>query len=93
MNLADFKAARYMEAFLDGTPPECQLACSQSFVIAALSDTPSIPVPTEEEVTAAWVAFRRPRQPGRQRPPGDAKELPPVQQGLLGGLWKWLRGG
>jgi hypothetical protein len=59
MNLADFEAARYMEVFLDGTPPKCHLPCSQRYVIAALSDTSSIPVPTEEEVTAAWAAFHR----------------------------------
>ena len=58
-HLRDFEAAKYMEVFLDGTPPECQVVLGQCFVIAAPLDTPSMPAPTEEEVAAAWAAFDR----------------------------------
>jgi hypothetical protein len=53
-----FERTTYVEAFLDGTPPECQVARSQCFPIPALSDTPSVTVPTEAEIAASWAAFR-----------------------------------
>ena len=55
-----FQGAKYMEVFLDGTPPECKLACSQCSVVAGLSDLPQLAVPTEEEVAAAWERLRAP---------------------------------
>jgi hypothetical protein len=58
MHLQDFETARYMEVFLDGTPPACKVARSQCFAIPAPSDTPSVPVPTEAEIAASWAAFR-----------------------------------
>jgi hypothetical protein len=58
MALRHFERATYMEAFLDGTPPACQVVRSQCFVIAALSNTPWKLVPTAEEVAAAWAAFQ-----------------------------------
>jgi hypothetical protein len=39
--------AKYMEAFLDGNPPQCKVAAWQSFIINAPSDTPQIDVPSE----------------------------------------------
>jgi hypothetical protein len=58
MYVRHLERATYMEAFLDGTPPECQVARSQCFVIPALSNAPWKLVPTEEEVAVAWAAFR-----------------------------------
>jgi hypothetical protein len=52
---------RYMEAFLNGTPPVCSLAASQRELIDALTDSPVMDIPTEDEVAAAWDAFNRPQ--------------------------------
>jgi hypothetical protein len=57
MSYEDFQNAEYLEAFLDGIPPDCEAARSQRFVIARLSNDPQIAVPTEKEVAAAWTAF------------------------------------
>jgi hypothetical protein len=42
MQLADFEGARYLEVFLEGTPPRCQVVCSQAVVIEAPSDAPHL---------------------------------------------------
>ena len=67
MDLRAFEAAKYMEVFLNGTPPDCELADYRSFVIAGPSDAPCVPVPTEEEVATAWAEFhgRGKRRRGR----------------------------
>jgi hypothetical protein len=79
MDLWLFERATYLEAFLEGTPPECQVARSQCFVIPALSNTPWKLVPTEEEVAASWAAFR-----GRNRRRGALATK-------LRSASKWLR--
>jgi len=38
----DFKAARYMEAYLFGDPPECKLAAYEFNVIRTPSDEPTL---------------------------------------------------
>ena len=53
----DFQKARYLEAFLEGNPPDCEVACSHTYFIEELSDKPEIVVPTEEEVAAEWLYF------------------------------------
>ncbi|HVS36442.1 MAG TPA: hypothetical protein VMS17_12825 [Gemmataceae bacterium] len=40
-------AARFMEAFLDGTPPDCQVALWQTKIVDAPSDAPRIDVEAE----------------------------------------------
>jgi hypothetical protein len=45
---------RFIEAFLNGTPPALTLAASQYEVIGSLSDTPQMDVPTERDVAAEW---------------------------------------
>jgi hypothetical protein len=59
MRYEDFQNATYLEVFLDGTPPHCDVARSQRFVIPTLSDAPQVAVPTEEELAAAWAATQR----------------------------------
>jgi hypothetical protein len=58
-DLDELKHARYLEVFLEGTPPQCMLAGEQCLAVSTLGETPSLRVPTREEVDAAWEAFDR----------------------------------
>ena len=62
--LADFNATRYMEVFLNGTPPACCVAASQwcrlikgALLFSSLTSRPWMRVPTEKELAAAWEKF------------------------------------
>ena len=45
-----FESAKYMEVFLDGSPPECEICSSQAAVILKPIDSPSMRVPSESEL-------------------------------------------
>jgi len=62
--LGAFQKARYLEAFLDGNPPDCVVACSHTYFIGELSGKPKIAVPTEDEVAAEWLDFNTRRSLG-----------------------------
>jgi len=59
MNRRGIVKGRFLEAFLNGNPPTCTVAASQSKLISELSSSPQMDVPTEEQVAAEWTAFRR----------------------------------
>ena len=50
---SEFDRARYLEVFLNETPPSCIVPHDQHSVIEALSEKPQMKVHTEEEL-AAW---------------------------------------
>lgn len=58
LNRRDLLAGAFMEAFLNGSPPNCTLAASQCELITDLSGSPQMNVPTEKQVAAEWAAFR-----------------------------------
>ena len=55
--LENFAPARYLEVFLNGVPPECEVAGSGYRVIEKFTHAPCVAAPTDEEVTAAWKRF------------------------------------
>lgn len=44
-NYADLHAAGYLEVYLDGTPPDCQIRLWQQAILAAPTDRPTMPCP------------------------------------------------
>ena len=54
MRLADIAAIRYVEAFLDGTPPALRIKAAQFRAIGDCSNTPQIEVSPEPEIEAVW---------------------------------------
>ena len=57
MYLSTLLAARYLEVFLEGEPPNLALTLSEFGVIQRPSDEPRLAVPTEAEVAAEWLDF------------------------------------
>lgn len=54
-----FSRAEYIEAYLTGTPPECQLVAYEFRVLEALTDRPALTADELEEREPASVADRR----------------------------------
>jgi hypothetical protein len=50
MLFTKFQIAKYMEAFLEGTPPVCEVCLGQVAVIWKLTDSPSMRMPSAEEL-------------------------------------------
>lgn len=50
--LSSIVGASFMEVFLNGDPPNCEVACYQYRVINELSESARLRVPTPEEVAA-----------------------------------------
>ena len=54
VRLADVAAIRYVEAYLDGTPPDLRIKASQFRPIGDCSDAPQMDVSTEPEIESVW---------------------------------------
>jgi hypothetical protein len=54
MRLADVAAIRYVEAFLDGTPPALRIKAAQFRTIGECSDAPQMDVSPEPEIETVW---------------------------------------
>jgi hypothetical protein len=86
MRCVEFEKATYLEAFLDGIPPHCEVSRSQCFVIAPLSNSPQVAVPTEEELAAEWATFRSGRGFATRQEAGRV-----AREGILVRLLTWMR--
>jgi hypothetical protein len=52
--LSDFSRVRYIEAYLLGSPPKCEIAGNEFAVIYSPSQTPRLTVGDLEELDAQW---------------------------------------
>ena len=62
--LGEFKEAKFLEVFLDGIPPKCEVSDCRVLIVGAPSTTPSAHVPTEKELwdqPAEWDNSERAR--------------------------------
>lgn len=55
-NYAALQATGYLEVFLDGTPPDCQIRLWQQAILAAPTDRPTMPYPPAiAQVPKSWL--------------------------------------
>ena len=59
LRLADLATLRFVEAFLEGTPPDMRVTAGQLRPISACSDRPQMDVSTEPEIESMWKVLQR----------------------------------
>jgi hypothetical protein len=59
LRLADLATLRFVEAFLEGTPPDMRVTAGQLRPISVCSDRPQMDVSTEPEIESMWKVLQR----------------------------------